>query len=169
MLQSKLLLIIVVVLGMLFSGIGFSESLAMAAAPDKGGKVAADFTLETLDGNSVTFSDLKGKKAALVVFWTTWCPYCVQEVPELNKLQEKLGDKGLEILAIDIKESKNKLDSFVKKQGVKYKVLLDKDGSVAQKYNVYGIPANFLIDKQGLIRATGSLPKESLIEEVVNE
>lgn len=132
-------------------------------------KTAPDFSLNDLDGNAVTLSELLGKNTILVVFGATWCPYCVQEIPELKELHKELGEKGLKILAVDIKESETKLKSFAKKHAIPYPTLLDKDGSVAQSYEVYGIPANFLIDKKGKIRSTGTIPSTALIKKVMAE
>ncbi|MDA8432453.1 MAG: TlpA disulfide reductase family protein, partial [Nitrospiraceae bacterium] len=65
---------------------------------------APDFTLKDLRGNHVTLSSLKGK-VVLLNFWATWCPPCVAEMPELNKLYRKMASRGLEIVAVSTDSS----------------------------------------------------------------
>lgn len=116
------------------------------AASVKKEDLAQDFTLSTIDGANISLSDYKGKKSVLVVFWATWCPYCVEEIPALNKMKGKYYD-GIEILGINIKESPEKVGNFVKERNMKYTILLDSAGEVARKYGVSGIPMNILIDR----------------------
>src|SRR3989338_760194 len=119
---------------------------------------AGDFTLKDLKGNDVTLSSFKCKKV-LLVFGATWCPYCVAEVPDLNAFFDKHQDKDVKILDIDIRESAARVASFAKKHNIKYTVLLDTDGKVAEQYNVYGIPTIFLIDENGMIKYSGGKPQ----------
>ncbi|GFZ33844.1 hypothetical protein CSC2_43700 [Clostridium zeae] len=59
--------------------------------------------MKTLDGKEVSLSDLKGKNI-FINFWATWCPYCVQEMPEIEKLYQETKNSDLIILGIDIGE-----------------------------------------------------------------
>lgn len=123
------------------------------------GDKAPDFTLEDLSGKNVKLSDEIGANSAtLLVFWTTWCPYCREEIPELIRLNMDYKDKGLKILAIDIGESPKKVESVAKQEGIGYTVLLDSDNRVASQYGVMGIPANILLDKEGVIKYRGTAP-----------
>ncbi|MCX7956745.1 MAG: TlpA family protein disulfide reductase [Endomicrobia bacterium] len=110
-------------------------------------------------------SSVVGKKLVLLNFWTTWCPYCVAEIPPLIELYNKYKDRGIEILAINIGEPKNKVENFVSSQKINYRVLLDIQGKIAKHYGVRGIPTNFLISPQGEIIFGGhNLPTLELIE-----
>ncbi|MCS7152309.1 MAG: TlpA family protein disulfide reductase [Endomicrobia bacterium] len=110
-------------------------------------------------------SSIVGKKLILINFWTTWCPYCVEEIPHLINLYNKYKDNGLEILAINIGEPKNKVENFVISEKIPYKILLDTQGKIARQYGVRGIPTNFLISPEGnIIFAGHSLPNFELIE-----
>ena len=124
---------------------------------------AADFTLKDLKGNSVTLSSFKGKKA-LLVFSATWCPYCVAEIPDLNAFYDKHQDKDVKLINVDIQESIAKVTAFAEKHKIKYTVVLDADGKVAGKYEVYGIPTIILIDEDGIIKYRGSRPKAGFEE-----
>lgn len=111
---------------------------------------APGFLLEDLDGKEIKLSDYKGK-LVLLVFSTTWCPYCRAEIPHLKEFYSQYNKQGFEVINIDIQESKKRVSSFVKKHKIPYKVLLDKDGSVARIYGVRGVPTKILIDRDGTI------------------
>lgn len=133
----------------------------------EGGR-AADFRLENLSGAQVSLDSFKGEKAVLLVFWATWCPPCREEIPHLKRIYAQYQAQGLEILAISIKESREKLTSFARENGINYPVLMDKDGSIASAYQVMGIPTNVIVDKAGVIQFKGNaLPDEVLLEKVV--
>ena len=123
------------------------------------GDIAPDFQLESLAGKTVKLSSFKGRDRVLLVFWATWCPYCVEEIPELIEVKNKLGDKGVEVIGIDIQESKEKVSSFAARHDINYTVVLDKDGKAADAYGVYGIPTAIIVDKDGIVRFRGSSPK----------
>lgn len=107
-----------------------------------------NFTLPDLEGQMVTLSEFKGQRPVLLVFWATWCPYCKEEMPNLMALKEKYGDR-LQILAIDIQESRQKVASYASGQNFNFPVLLDEEGEVAEQYGVAGVPTLVLIDKDG--------------------
>ncbi|QEK13349.1 redoxin domain-containing protein [Crassaminicella thermophila] len=116
------------------------------------GKPAPDFTLENLQGESVSLSDFRGKNV-LVNFWATWCPYCVKEMPDLNKLYIENKENDFVVLAVDVGESKEDVEKYLEGKSYEFPVLLDKDGSISIKYMVRGLPTSFMIDKEGNIRA----------------
>lgn len=112
-----------------------------------------DFNLKDLNGNEVTLSDLKGKKVFLN-FWATWCPPCKAEMPDLEKLYNETKSSDLVILAVNIGEDKGTVKTFIEKNGYNFKILLDTDQEVSQKFNISSMPTSFFIDKEGFIRAT---------------
>jgi cytochrome c biogenesis protein CcmG/thiol:disulfide interchange protein DsbE len=115
------------------------------------GKPAPDFTLKTLDGKTVTLSELRGK-AVVLNFWATWCPPCKVELPWFVDFQKKYGPQGLQIIGISEDEgSKDKVAEFVKEMGVNYTVAVD-DDTVYRKYgDVEDLPTTFYIDRSGKI------------------
>ena len=114
------------------------------------GSEAADFTLESATGERVSLGRFAGEKAVLLVFWATWCPHCNAAVPAINEIQSRMRGR-LEVLAIDFLESRQKVQSFMKAKNVAYTVLLDRDGAVARKYRVVGIPTYVVVDRNGKI------------------
>ncbi len=129
---------------------------------------APDFVLEDLQGKKVKLSDYKGK-VVLLVFSTTWCSYCREEIPSLKKIYSQYKGKGLDILNIDIQESQKKASSFAAKHKLPYPVLLDKDGEIAAAYNVRGVPTQVLIDKNGTILCRACRSVDSLLKRLLGK
>jgi len=66
------------------------------------GQLAPDFSLNDLNSKKVTLSSFKNKKAVILSFWATWCPYCIKEIPKLKTLHTKFQNRGLEVLSVNI-------------------------------------------------------------------
>ena len=122
-----------------------------------------DFTLEDLNGNKVTLSQLKGKKVFLN-FWATWCPPCKAEMPDIEKLYQETKDSDLVILAVNAGDDKKTVQDFIAKNNYNFSVLLDSDGEVSQLYQVTGIPTSYFIDTEGYLDdgTSGVIPLESM-------
>lgn len=126
------------------------------------GAAPADFTLETPDGERVSLERFVGKKAVLLAFWATWCPFCAEAIPALNALHRgPLADR-VQVLAVDYKESREKVAAFAAAKGIAYPVVLDSDGRVARAYGVAGIPTYILIGREGRIAYAGNTLPASL-------
>lgn len=113
---------------------------------------ANDFKLQDLSGKEVSLSDFKGKKVYLN-FWATWCPPCKGEIPDIEKLYNETKNSDLVILAVDIGEDRDTVQSFLKSNNYNFNVLLDMDQSTASKYSISGIPTSYFINKDGTISA----------------
>lgn len=115
-----------------------------------GQKGAQDFTLKDMDDNSVSLSDYRGK-VVFLDFWATWCPPCRSSIPEVEKLYEEYkNNEDFVILGINMGEAKNEVEKFLKKNKMNYKVLLG-DNMVASQFSIRGIPAFFIIDRDGVV------------------
>lgn len=123
----------------------FCGKIALAEDIDNG----MDFKLDSLDNGTAAISDFRDKKPVLVVFWTTWCLYCVKQLIFLRDNQQDY--KNIELLAINAGESEDKVRPFIKRNKIQYKVLLDKDNSVTGYFGIIGLPTYILIDKQGKV------------------
>jgi peroxiredoxin len=128
------------------------EAEPTSASPVAVGKPAPDWALSGLDGKPVRLSDFRGKKGVLLVFFATWCPYCMEEVPSLIAFQNKYKDAKVELIAVDIGQPANVVKSFAEARKVNYRLVLDMDEKVATAYGVTGIPTNIAIDAAGTIR-----------------
>lgn len=112
---------------------------------------AKDFTLENLKGEKISYSSLKGK-TVFINFWATWCPPCKIEMPDLNKLYEKYkDDKDIVVLTINVGESKDQVEQFIKQNNFEFPVLLDSNSNVALDYKAMYLPTSVLIGKDGKV------------------
>jgi peroxiredoxin len=114
---------------------------------------APDFSASTLDGRTVSLADFRGQKKVVVSFWASWCAPCRLEMPVLVKFYQRNhgGSGDFEILAISIDQDTKKAAEFAAAQKMNFTVLLDPTQKVANAYQVDGIPAMFVIDKNGKI------------------
>lgn len=114
---------------------------------------ASDFSIKDMSGKNVSLSDYKGRIVVLN-FWTTWCVYCKQEMPDLDGTSREL-DRGKEavVLAVDVKEESGIVKSFLDNNKYTLHVLLDTDSSIAQTYGISGFPTTVFIDGEGMITA----------------
>jgi peroxiredoxin len=133
---------------------------------------APDFTLETLAGEQVALSDLRGK-VVLVNFWASWCPPCRAEMPAIERVYRSHKDLGLEVLAINTTNQDDRAAgaAFVQEFGLTFPVPLDLTGAVSASYNLRGLPSTYFIDKQGFIRSVvvGGPMSGALIQSRVEE
>lgn len=151
---------------MLLAAFSISLFFSPAECADYGS--ASDFTLQDTNNETVTLGAYKDKQAVLLLFWTTWCPYCRDELRQLKDMRGEPANDGLEILAVDVGESSNKVNNVTKKYLLNYKVLLDQDKSVARSFGVSGVPTYVLINNKGsIVFKDNSFPQEykSLIAE----
>lgn len=114
--------------------------------------LALDFKLLDMHGNTITLSSFNDKQPVVLFFWTTWCPYCRKELKMLNDIYPQWVKEGWELFAINVGEPAYRVDNFVKRYALNFKVLLDEDAAVASTYDILGVPTYFLIDKKGYIR-----------------
>ena len=119
-------------------------------AIDLSGQKASDFTLSDLAGKPVKLSSLRGK-VVLLDFWATWCGPCRIEMPRVQKFHDEFQGKGLVVLGVNDGEDAGRIETFLKRNGYSFRILLDRDQSVAARYQVTGIPSLFVIDRNGVI------------------
>lgn len=108
-------------------------------------------SLPDLNGIKRQLSDYRGK-VVLVNFWASWCPPCIEEMPSMQRLYQKMKNRPFEILAVNIGEKKNVILKFKKQLGIDFPVLLDQKGQAYKEWKVYVYPSNFLLDPQGQLR-----------------
>lgn len=111
---------------------------------------APDFVLSDLEGGEFRLSDQRGKPV-LLIFGTTWCPSCREEIPRLKDIYARYAERGLIMVNINIQESPDKVSSYAEKYELPYRSLLDEDGAVSERYGIRGVPAMILLDEKGMI------------------
>jgi len=144
--------------------------LGMAGRPPLVGSPAPEIALKDLQGQEVKLSDLHGK-IVLLNFWATWCKPCKEEMPAMQASYDKLRDQGFVVLAVNELEDTDKVIEHIRTHGHTFLVVMDHDNRVANRYGVVGLPASFLIDRQGIVREHifGNLLTEERIAELVRQ
>lgn len=136
---------------------------AFCAGTDSGSSAAPDFSLTDLNGRRVSLSDYKDKKAVVLFFWTTWCPYCRQELKKLNVEYPSLLKDSIALLAINSGEPKEKVEGYAKSRNLSLEIFLDENSVVSEKYEVMGVPTYFILDKSGkIIFSSNTFPGDKL-------
>lgn len=132
------------------------------------GQPAPDFTLVGLDGKTIRLSDFRGQPV-VVNFFATWCGPCKEELPRFQATYQKDRAKGLQVLLVDLKESRADVQAFAKELGLSMPIAVDEKGVVASLgYALTNIPATYFIDGNGVIRGVqvGPIPPTTLADNV---
>ena len=119
--------------------------------PYPNGSAAPEFELQDFDNQMHRLSEYRGK-VVLVNFWASWCIPCIEEMPGMQRTADTLSDRPFEILAINIAEQQNRIQRFLKSMDIKFRVLLDRDGSTFKAWQGRVLPISFLVDPEGRIR-----------------
>lgn len=132
---------------------------AAQAAPvgNTKGFTAPDFTIKTIDGETVSLQQLTSEKPTLLYFWATWCPYCKRDLAVASKVYPDYKDK-VNFLAIDLdpKESAAAIAAYKKSGGHDFIDFAPADVRVLQEYGITSTTTKFAINKNRLIIWRGS-------------
>ena len=139
---------------------GASASPSSSAVPSSGSSLAGLFhvgeqapalSVPQVGGGTIDLTNLRGKPV-WVNFMATNCPPCLDEFPLMNGFAARYGDKGLVILAIDVKEEEGPVAAFSDQLSATFPLGLDLDGSAQQRWGALALPVHYWIDKYGIIR-----------------
>ena len=130
------------------------------------GKVAPDFTLQSIDGKTVRLSDFRGK-AVLLNFWATYCAPCRIEMPWFVELQNRYGAEGLQVVGVAMDDaSPNDIEKFANDLGVNYPILVGEETVGNAFGGVQFLPSTFYIGRDGkVVDKVFGLKKRNEIEE----
>lgn len=130
---------------------------------------APDFVLPSLDGTSITLSELHGQ-VVLINVWATWCPPCRAEMPAIQAAYDQYRDRGFTVLAVNSREVRDTVTQFTHQHALTFPVLLDTEGKMGAAYRANVLPSSFFVDRRGIIRVVyrGPLPA-SVIEGTVTQ
>jgi cytochrome c biogenesis protein CcmG, thiol:disulfide interchange protein DsbE len=107
----------------------------------------------TMQGDSLDLASMKGNVVLLNV-WATWCIPCRREIPELQALHQDYESKGLRVwgVSVDAGEADADVNAFIKDFSMTYMVLRDPAERVLSTFRIQGVPASYLIDREGIVR-----------------
>jgi peroxiredoxin len=120
------------------------------AAPQIGAP-AISFELTTLDGKSINLTSF-GCKPLVMNFFASWCDPCREEMPLINDLAMKAGTNDYSVLAVAVEDSRSAVTEYAKESKLIFPIALDLNSTVKRAYRIFGPPATFFIDRQGIIR-----------------
>ena len=148
----------------LFESLPEQVSKTEYVQPKQASSIRPDIKLKAYTGNplpqAIDLQDAHGvrfkladyrNKVTVVNFWASWCPPCVQEIPSLNRLREKMQGHKFELISINYAEGPEKIRAFLQQVNVEFPVLIDPNGKVSQQWNVIGFPSTFVIGPDGKI------------------
>jgi peroxiredoxin len=128
--------------------------------PVEVGTGAPDFAARDMQGRPVSLEQLRGQ-VVLLNIWATWCGPCREEMPSLQRLHERLGPRGLRVVAVSVDgasateraagDPRRLVGDFAREMGLDFTLWLDPSGQVQRTYRTTGVPESFVIDRQGTI------------------
>ncbi len=130
------------------------------------GEPAPNFQEPTATGTTLSMESLHGK-AVYLNFFASWCPPCNEEAPDVDKLQQKYGSRGLQVVGVDVLENSAKAASFMSQHHLSYPAVVD-EGTLRDAYNINGLPVHVFIDRKGIVRkiAIGELSRSDMEADV---
>lgn len=132
---------VAIIASVIFSTASFAEG-SLQQAPD--------FSLPGINNSQINLADYRGK-VVLVDFWASWCTPCIRSFPWMDEMVEKYGAKGFEVIAINMDQEAVLAEKFLQRYPNKLTIAFDPQGSVAEQYEIMGLPNSFIINKQGEI------------------
>ena len=139
----------------LFFLLGFLAACAEPGqtVPGTVGAAPPAYGAVTMNGDSVDLASLRGEVVLLNV-WATWCVPCRREVPELQALHQRHEAEGLRVLGVSIDGGEADADvaAFARDFKMTYTILRDPGDRVSNVFRINGVPASYLIDREGIVR-----------------
>ena len=130
--------------------ITFSAGCYSGTRPPHVGSAAKAFSVQDSD-RKLSLDQFRGQVVVLN-FWATWCPPCVEELPSLMNLQDRMRERGVTVLGVSIDVDGDAYHRFLKLHNINFLTVRDPEQKVAGMYGTTGWPETYIIDRQGVLR-----------------
>jgi len=152
---ARKVLLSLAVVAATITGLTYAGAFDIATSRVSPGSPAPDFRAVTLDAHPVPkgIADYRGE-VVLLNLWATWCGPCEWEMPSIEALHRDFGPKGLKVVAVatDDPGFEQRVRDFVARKGLTFEILSEGTGKIETDYETRGIPATYLIGRDGIIR-----------------
>jgi thiol-disulfide isomerase/thioredoxin len=136
-----------------------------ATTPFNRGEVAPNFTLQSIDGRTVSLSDFSGRPVWVNV-WASWCAPCRAEMPDIGTVYQEQHAKNdaLALLVVSIGEEPNVVKRYLESAKYQLPVLVDPGFAITERYRITGLPTHYFIGRDGIIKdfAIGGLKPNAM-------
>lgn len=160
--------------GFYSGGGGASRTAGIHGGVQKSGTIPSDstqapnFSLERLDGGTITLAEYRGQKPVILDFWASWCPNCRRDMPKLSRWYEQYKD-DVEVIGVNLQESPRVVENFISSYAIAFPIALDPRGSASRAYGVRYTNFHVLIDKNGdVVRTVPGDMREADILSLIN-
>jgi len=113
------------------------------------GGLVPEVTVTTVDGRSVSLKELALGKPTILNIWASWCAPCTRELPALSRLKDSLAKDGVQVVTIGIQDDPSSLEGALRKSGASFPLYVDKEGQLASRFKIAGVPETFLLNAEG--------------------
>lgn len=138
----------------------FTPPRALSPAEQMVGEIAPPFSVDLMDGGRFEIANKGPNDVVILDFWATWCGPCRGAMPILSKVSKEFASQGVRLFAMNLREETSDIKKFLQSQRIDVTVGMDREGAIATKYRVEGIPQTVIIGQDGTIQVVhvGLLP-----------
>ena len=131
------------------------------------GTPAPDAQVEDMEGNEVSLLEVIGGRPALIEFWASWCEQCEALQPEIDRVQERFGEKvAVVAVAVAVSQSRRRVRRHVDRHAPGYDYVYDANGEAVRAYKALTTSIVVLVDGEGRVVSTGVGPRQELVKAV---
>ena len=153
--MNRRLLLALAAIAVLAGALAYSGAFKVAESRVAPGAPAPEFRAMTLDAHPVPrgIADYRGQ-VVLLNLWATWCGPCEWEMPSIQALHNDFSASGLKVVAVAVDDPgfEQRVRDFVQRKGLTFEILHEGSGKIESDYEARGIPATYLIGRDGVIR-----------------